>query len=89
MRNREERLSDSIVSNYEILNNMTVELVARCLNNMRKSKAYGPDNLCAKHPIVAHLSVAVHLRRLFHADSLAWICPKQFRLRCQYTVGKR
>ena len=51
LHNREERLSDSIVSNYECLNNMTVELVARCLNNMRKGKTCGPDNLCAEHLI--------------------------------------
>jgi len=63
MHNRDERLSDSIVSNYKCLNNMTVEVVDRCLNNMRKGKACVPDNLCAEHLIYARSSVAVHLRR--------------------------
>ena len=44
---------------------MTVELVDRCLSNMRKGKACGPDNLCAEHLLYAHPSLLTHLKQLY------------------------
>ena len=49
-----------------------------CLNNMRKDKACGPDNLCAEHLIYAHPSVAIHLRRLFMLTLQHGFVPNSF-----------
>ena len=53
------------MSDYKCLNNMTVELVDRCLSNMRKGKACGPDKLCAEHLLYADPSLVTHLKYLY------------------------
>jgi len=50
---------------HKCLNNMTVELIDKCMRNMRKGKACGPDDLRAEHLIYAHPALVLHLRRLF------------------------
>ena len=45
--------------------NIKADLVANCIDNLKKSKASGLDGLMAEHLSFAHLTLVVHLSLLF------------------------
>jgi len=51
----------------KLSNRITVELVDKCIHQLKVGKACGPDDLSAKHLINAHPLLTVHLCALFRA----------------------
>jgi len=57
---------------------ITVELVDRCIRQMKRGKAAGPDNLTAEHIIYAHPCVVILLCDLFQAMIESGYVPDDF-----------
>ena len=57
---------------------ITVELVDRCIRQMKRGKAAGPDNLTAEHVIYAHPCVVILLCDLFQAMIESGYVPDDF-----------
>jgi len=78
MHYRKECIVGSDVSNYNCLKGINVELIDRCIRNMRKGKACRPDNLCMEHLTYAHPSVVMHLKLLFQLILKHGFVPSSF-----------
>ena len=60
------------------IDNISVELVDKCLHSLKKGKACGPDDLCAEHLLYAHPSLVVYLTALFKSMLLHSYVPEKF-----------
>jgi len=82
---RHKQLEANFFSRYshyvgEGCSTVNVELIARCIENVKKGKASGLDGLMAEHVSFAHQVLIVHLSLLFRImlkhslvpDAIAW-----------------
>jgi len=60
------------------IDGVSVELIDKCIRDMKKGKACGPDDLSAEHLLYAHPYVVVHLNILFKAILLHGSIPDNF-----------
>jgi len=68
-----ENLSDSDVTNL-----ITVELIDKCIRQLKLGKACGPDGLMAEHLLYAHPLLVIHLCALFRAMITSSCVPDGF-----------
>ena len=64
MRIRADYISDDVQSSCECIE-VTVELIDKCVKDLKIGKACGPDDLGAEHLLYAHPALIVHLQNLF------------------------
>jgi hypothetical protein len=60
----EARMIDGLKQD-QCLSAISVELIDKCIRNLKTGKACGPDNISAEHLQYAHPSIVVHLKLLF------------------------
>ena len=60
------------------IESVSVELVDKCIHDLKKGKACGPDDLTAEHLLYAHPSLVVHLTMLFKAILIHGFVPDSF-----------
>ena len=57
---------------------LNVEIIDQCIDNLKKGKASGPDDISAEHLSNAHPSVVIHLKLLFSLMCLHGFVPDGF-----------
>ena len=62
---RADYISDDVQSSFECIDKVTVELIDKCVKDLKIGKACGPDDLGAGHLLYAHPALIVHLQSLF------------------------
>ena len=78
VRKRADYISDDAQSSFECIDKVTVELIDKCVKDLKTGKACGPDDLGAEHLLYAHPALIVHLQNLFKLILCHRFVPNSF-----------
>jgi len=78
VRKRADYISDDVQSSFECIDKVTVELIDKCVKDLKIGKACGPDDLGAEHLLCAHPALIMHLQNLFKLILCHSIVPNSF-----------
>ena len=71
-------LSWNLIVSQRVMYMIDVELIDKCLRNMKRGKASGPDGLCCESLLYAHPKLISLLCSLFRSMSLHHYVPTNF-----------